>query len=175
MVDEAGRSTETRLVALFARYDPKTARLGRAVRARLRERLPGLLELVYVYERQEALVLSYSPSETGSAGVCALALYPRRVHLCLSGGDRLSKSDPNGLLQGRGKSVRHVVLGSLADFESADVERLLAAAVKLARVRLDPSATGAVILKADAQKQRARRAKTTTRPVPRRRPAQAGA
>jgi hypothetical protein len=161
-------SAETQIAGFFAKYDPATAKLGKALRAKLRGRLPGLCELVYVYENQDALVFSYSPTETGSAGVCALALYPRRVNLCLAGGDRLSKSDPSRLLQGRGKTVRHVELITVADLDRAEIEGLIAAAVRIANVRLDARAKGSVVIKAAAQKQRARRAKRAARPTSRR-------
>jgi hypothetical protein len=126
-----------------------------------------------VYESQKALVFSYSPTETGSHGVGGIAVYPGQVTLFLAGGDRLSKSDPNGLLQGGGKAVRHVELSSAAEFDRAEIEALIAAALKLTKVRLDPSAKGSVILKAEAQKQRARRAKKAAPPASRRRTAKA--
>jgi hypothetical protein len=161
-------STETQIASFFAKYGPATAKLGKALRVRLRARLPGLFELVYVYESQNALVISYSPTEAGSDGVCAVALYPRRVHLCFTGGALLSPSDPNRLLQGRGKMVRHIVLNSLADFDRPEIEALTAAALTIAKVRLDPSAKGSVVIKAGAQKQRARRARNAARPTSRR-------
>jgi hypothetical protein len=40
------------------------------LRAKLRDRLPGLFEIVYVYETQNALVISYSPTENGYEGLC---------------------------------------------------------------------------------------------------------
>jgi hypothetical protein len=69
--------------------------------------------------------------------------------------------------------VRHVELNSIADFDRAEIELLISAALKLAKVRLDPSAKGSVIIKAAAQKQRARRAKKAARPAPKRRMAKA--
>ena len=164
-------SAETQIASFFAKYDPATVKLGKALRAKLRDRLPGLFELVYVYESQNSLVISYSPTETGSDAVCAIALYPRRVNLFFAGGALLSKSDPSGLLQGRGKAVRHVVLDSVADFDRAEIEVLIAAALKLAKLRLDASAKGSVIIKAAAQKQRMRRARKAARPTSSRRTA----
>jgi hypothetical protein len=166
-------STETQIATFFAKYEPATAKLGKAVRAKLRDRLPGLFELVYVYDSQDSLVISYSPTEAGSDGVCALALYPRRVNLFFTGGALLSKSDPSRLLQGKGKTVRHVELNSVADFDRAEIEVLMAAALKLAKVRLDPSATSSVIVKAAEQKERARRAKKAARPASKSRTAKA--
>ncbi len=154
---------ETQIATFFAKYDPPTAKLGKAVRAKLRDRLPGLRELVYVYERQQSLVLSYSPTDAGADAVCAVALDPRGAKLYIAGGERLSKSDPSRLLKGRGKAVRHVVLNAIADFEREEIEALITAAVELTKVRLDPSAKGSVVIKAGEQKARALRAKMAAR------------
>jgi hypothetical protein len=105
-------SAEAQLVSYFAKYDPAIAKLGRALRAKLRARLPGLLEVVYVYDSQNALVIAYSPTGRGYDAPCSIGLYPDRVNLFFGQGALLSKSDPNKLLQGRGKTVRHVVLNS---------------------------------------------------------------
>ena len=163
---------ETQLASYFAKYEPAMAKLGKALRAKLRQRLPGLFEVVYVYDTQDALVISYSPTENGYEGLCSIALYPRSVKLFFAQGARLSKSDPNKLLQGRAK-VRHVVLSAVADFDRPEIEVLMAAVLKLAKLRLDASAKGSVIIKAEAQKQRARRAKKAARPTSTRRTAKA--
>jgi len=160
---------ETQLASYFAKYEPAIAKLGRALRTKLRARLPGLHEIVYVYESRDALLISYSPTEHGYGGVCSIALYPDTVKLHFGQGAQLTKSDPKKLLRGSGKSVRHVVLDSVADFDRAEIEVLMGAALKLARVRLDPSAKGSVIIQAEAQKQRAARAKKTARPASTRR------
>ncbi len=163
--DPRETSAEVELEGFFAEYDAPTAKLGRTLRTRLRARLPGLLELVYVYESQRSLVISYSPSQAGADAVCAVALYPHGVKLFLSGGAPLSKSDPKKLLRGRGKSVRHVVLSSIADFERPEIDVLMAAALELTKVRLDARAKGSTIIKAGEQKQRARRAGKAARPT----------
>ncbi len=151
-------NAETQLAIYFAKYEPAMAEFGKALRAKLRARLLGLFEIVYVYENQSALVISYSPTEHGYEGVCSLSVYPRLVKLGFGKGAELSKSDPKKLLQGQGKTVRYVELSSVADFDRPEIERLIAGAVKLAKLRLDPNANGAVIIKAEEQKQRARRA-----------------
>ena len=150
-------NAEAQLAGFFARYEPAIGKLGKALRAKLRARLPGLFEIVYVYDSQNALVISYSPTERGYEGLCSLALYPDTVNLHFGQGALLSKSDPNKLLQGRGKTVRHVVLNTVADFDRAEIEVLMAAALKLAKLRLNAGAEGSVIIKAEAQKQRAPR------------------
>lgn len=149
---------ETQLTSFFAQYEPAMAEFGVALRAKLRARLPGLFEIVYVYESQNALVISYSPTEHGYEGLCSMALYPDRVNLYFSQGALLSAADPAKLLQGRGRTVRHVVLKAVADVDRAEIEALMVAALKLANLTPDASATGSVIIRADAQRERARRA-----------------
>src|SRR5271156_3203463 len=158
-------NAETQLASYFAKYEPAMVKLGKALRAKLRARLPGLFEIVYVYESQNALVISYSPTERGYEGVCSISVYPRLVKLGFGKGAQLSKSDPNKLLQGQGKTVRYVEMNAVADFSRPEIEGLIAAAVKLAKLHLDPKANGAMIIKAEAQKQRARRAPKTSRPA----------
>ena len=156
-------NAETQLAGYFAKYEPATAKLGKALRAKLRARLPGLFEIVYVYENQNALVISYSPTERGYEGVCSISVYPRSVKLGFGKGAQLSKSDPNKLLQGQGRTVRYVALDSIAEFDRAEIEALIAEAVKLAKLPLDPNAKGAMIIKAEAQNQRALRATKAAR------------
>lgn len=152
------------IAALFATCDAATARLGKAVRARLRARLRGLFELVYHYARQGSVVLSYSPTAAGADGVCSLALYPGEVRLYFAR-RALPAKDPSGLLKGQGKAVRYVVIGSPADLARPEVEAWISAAAGLVRPTATTGAKGAVVLKVDEQKQRARRARATKRPA----------
>jgi hypothetical protein len=166
MVVEKGHAAkpEKQLASYFAKYEPAMAKLGKALRAKMRARLPGLFEIVYVYENQDALVISYSQTEHGYEGLCGIALYPALAKLFFANGAQLSKSDPKRLLQG-GAKARHVVLNSVADFDRAEIEVLMVAALKLARLRLDAGAKGGVIIRAEAQKARARRTTGTARPA----------
>ena len=159
-------SAESELASYFAKYEPATAKFGKALRAKLKARLPGLSEIVYMYENQNALVISYSPTGRGFEGVCSISVYPHVVRLGFGKGAELTKSDPNKLLQGSGKTARYVELKSVADFDRPEIETLIAGAVKLAKLQLDPDAKGAMIVKADEQKQRAARTKKTARPAP---------
>lgn len=69
-------TAKTQRAGYFARFPPAIVKLGTAVRTRLRARLPGLFEIVYTYENQGALVISYSPTERGYEGVCTISVYP---------------------------------------------------------------------------------------------------
>lgn len=154
----AATDAEKQLASYFARYEPAIARLGKALRAKLRARLPGLNEIVYLYEKQDVLLVTYSPTVNGYEGLCSLGLHPHEVRLSFGQGAQLSKSDPTKLLKGSGKTVRHVVLRSAADFDRTEIAALMTAALKLAKVRLASGAKGAVISRAETQKRRASRA-----------------
>lgn len=157
-------NTESQIAGFFAKYDRKMADLGKTLRKKLRDRFPGLIELVYVYEKQEALIISYSPTEAGAQGVGGVAVYPKKVSIFLAGGAELAKSDPQKLLEGSGKSARHIPMTSIADFDRPEIETLIAAAVKITKTRLDVGAQGSTVIKADEQKDRARRAKKAATP-----------
>jgi hypothetical protein len=58
-----------------------------------------------------------------------------------------------------------------ADFERPEIEALVAAVTKLANVRLDAGAAGAVVIRADDQKKRAQRAPKPSRTAAKTRPA----
>jgi hypothetical protein len=156
-------NAETQLAGYFAKYEPEMAKLGKALRAKLRARLPGLFEIVYMYENRNALVISYSPTGRGIDAVCSMSVYPDVVRLGFGKGAELSKSDPNRLLKGSGKTARYVALNSAEDFDRPEIDALIAAAVTLAKLRLDPDAKGAMIIKAEEQKQR--RATKAARPA----------
>ena len=46
--EERVTNSETQLAGFFAKYEPATVKLGKALCAKLRARLPGLFEIVYV-------------------------------------------------------------------------------------------------------------------------------
>lgn len=150
--DDHVASAEATLERLFARYEAKTADVGRALRAKLRTRLPELNELVYLYENQNKVVIAYSPTANGPDGVCSIALDPECVKLSFNTqGGVLSKSDPSRLLQGKGKAVRFVVLDTAADFDRPEIQALMAATLKLAKLQREAGAQGSVIFKAGAE------------------------
>ncbi len=91
--------------------------------------------------------------------MCGIAVYPDCVKLFFGQGAQLTKSDPKQLLHGSGKLARYVTMNAVTDFDRAEIEVLIAGALKLAKLRLDPSAKGSMIVRAEEQKQRARAAR----------------
>jgi hypothetical protein len=142
------------------------------LRAKLRARLPGLFEIVYVYENQDALVISYSPTEDGYEGLCSIGAVPRGGELFFGQGARCrSRIEQAASGERQDGASRRAELDG--EFDRPEIEALMAAALNLAKVRLDASAKGAVILRAEAQKQRTRRAAKAARPASTRRTAKA--
>ncbi|HTT85418.1 MAG TPA: hypothetical protein VMF67_18215 [Rhizomicrobium sp.] len=95
--------------------------------------------------------------------VYSIAVYPHLVKPGFWKGAELSKSDPNKLPKGSGKTARYVELHSVADFDRPEIEALIANAVTLAKLRLDPDAKGTMTIKAEEQKKR--RATKVARPA----------
>ncbi|MET0794271.1 MAG: hypothetical protein ABW061_22300 [Polyangiaceae bacterium] len=149
-------SDEQQLRAFFAKYTPAIAALGKALRSKLRKRLPGAVELVY--DNYNALVIAFAPSERASEAIFSIALYPRWVNLFFAAGAGLP--DPQHLLQGDGKAIRHVVLHAAADFDQPALQALLTHALKRAAKPLDASAKRRLIIKSVAPRQRPRRPAT---------------
>jgi hypothetical protein len=141
------------LAGFLAKYQPKVAALAKGALGRLRRRLPGAFELIY--DNYNALAIAFSPTDTSSAAVFSIAVYPRWVSLFFAQGARLP--DPKKLLQGGGNRMRHIVLSSPHDICDPDVEALIRAALKLAGDSFDPTHRRRLIVKSVAPKQRPRR------------------
>src|SRR5258705_10135072 len=103
------KSPSAQLAGFLAKFTPEVAALARAALATMRTRLPGAIELVY--DNYNALAIGFAPTGRASDAVFSIAVFPRRLILCfLQTGAQLP--DPDGLLQGTGKRVRHIALES---------------------------------------------------------------
>ena len=149
---QGGETAAKRIAGFLARYDPAIVRTAREARAKLRRRLPGAMELVY--DNYNALVFAFAPSERASEAILSIALYPRWVTLFFLHGVDLP--DPERRLQGGGKMVRGVVLGSAADLDDPAIRELIAQAVRRAKVPL-PAGRGRTVVRSVSAVQRPRR------------------
>jgi len=149
-------SPKEQLAGFLAKYSPEIARFANAVLKKMRQRLPGALELVY--DNYNALAIGFSPTERTSDGIFSIAVFPRWVSLFFLQAAGLP--DPDKLLQGKGNVARHVVIKDLATLDEPGVQKLMAVALKRAKVPLDASARGGIVIKCISAKQRPRRPKT---------------
>ena len=123
----------------------------------MRRRLPGAVELVY--DSYNALAIGFSAAEKVSSTPLSIALYPRWITLFFLQGAMLW--DPEGLLEGKGSSVRSIRIRNAralaATFANKDVDALIAGALLHVGWKLDLKAKGRVIIKSVSARQRPRR------------------
>jgi hypothetical protein len=144
---------ERELQSLIDKYQPEIAALARACLKKMRTRLPGAMQLVY--DNYNALAIGFAPSQRASEAIFSIVLYPRWVTLFFLQGAGLP--DPDKLLKGGGKVVRHIVLGAATDLDKPAIQALMAIALNRAKVAIDPGAPGSLIIKSISAKQRPRR------------------
>ena len=106
-------SPENQLAGFIGKYTPEIGAVARAVLDKMRARLPGAIELVY--DTYHAHAIAFSPTERVADVILSITLYPKWVSLFFMRGAHLP--DPQKLLKGSGKTVRHVVLADAADLD----------------------------------------------------------
>jgi hypothetical protein len=131
------------LTAIIDARPPQMARLTKAVLARVRERLPGSVEMVY--DKKNALVIGFCSADRAANVINSIAVYSKWVNLYFFEGDTLP--DPEGLLQGSGSMVRSIRVTDEAELDRPAVKALMAEARKCAEPPLDPKAKRKVLLK----------------------------
>ena len=140
--------TARELDAIISGRGPEMAKLTKAVLAKMRERLPGSVEMVY--DKKNTLVIGFCSADRASNVINSIATYTRWINLYFFEGDTLP--DPEGLLQGSGSMVRSIRVTSAADLDKPAVKALIAEAVKCAHPPLDKKAARKTLLKQQTRK-----------------------
>jgi Domain of unknown function (DU1801) len=146
-------SAERDLQSLTDKYTPEIATLARACLSKMRTKLPGAVQLIY--DNYNALAIGFGPSGRPSDAIFSIVLYPRWVTLFFLQGAGLP--DPNKILKGSGKVVRHIVLAAADDLDKPAIQALMTIALNRARAPIDPAAPGNIEIRSIAAKQRPRR------------------
>ena len=136
-------SPSRRLDSFIGRFSPPMAKLTKAVLKKMRQRLPGAVELIY--DKANALAIGFGPDERASNIIHSIAVYSQWINLYFFEGDRLP--DPEGLLQGTGTMVRHLRITSAADLDRPAVKALMAAALRAADPPLDRKTRRQMLIK----------------------------
>jgi hypothetical protein len=147
------RTPAQQLGIFLAKFEPRVAVSARAALSQLRKRLPGATEMVY--DNYNALAIGFGPSDRASEAIFSIAVFPRWVSLFFLQGAKLP--DPDGLLQGTGTKVRHIVLTEPRVLELSSVKKLMAIAMTSAKKPIDPRQRRRLIIKSISAKQRPRR------------------
>src|ERR1051326_2753973 len=97
------RPPERVLLSYLASYDPHVARLALALREVVLEEAPEAIESIF---KGYAVAIGFSfTGKPMKDGFCHIATYSTHVNLGFNRGALLS--DPNGVLAGTGKMIRH--------------------------------------------------------------------
>ncbi len=116
----------------LTRKDEALVALFTDLRAFVLTLAPASNELLY---HTHALTAVFSLSERLSDAFCMLPIYTKHVNLGFNKGTLLA--DPQRLLQGTGKLIRHVPVATPSSYRQAPVEALVRAALELAEEDLD--------------------------------------
>ena len=127
------RPPKREYLAFLAPYDPHIRKLALSARALLLEEAPDASELIY--DAYNAVATGYTFTGRPSDAFVHLAVYARWVNLGFNRGVELE--DPQGVLQGSGRWVRHIRVSEPADLAKPPVRSFVKAAVARA-VRPDP-------------------------------------
>jgi hypothetical protein len=148
----AATAPAKQLEFFIGRFSPEVAIQARGVLKRVRARLPGAVELVY--DKANALVIGFGPTEKPSEAVFSVVVYPRWILLYFLQGAALA--DPNGLLKGAGKVGRHIRLTDAKTLDDAPVRELMDDAVELMEVPFTTGQKSKIVIRQVATKPRVR-------------------
>ena len=104
---------------LMGNYTPGVRGIAVKTRRLVKKLLPGTQEVV----RMGWKAATYSPDGGMKNAICSLGPQKSHVNLVFSKGAALK--DPKGLLEGTGKSIRHVKIREAGDVDSKDLESLI--------------------------------------------------
>jgi hypothetical protein len=114
--------TSTDVDGFLARYPPAVRDLAHQVRALLRSELPDANEIVYLSHSNIIFTLGRSMGE----GIAYLAPFKGHVNLGLMYGASLP--DPEKLLEGTGKNMRHIKVREAEQLQIPALRALIRAA-----------------------------------------------
>ena len=116
------------LIRELSAFDLSVGELALALREMVLEEAPAAVErLVRVY----ALVFWYSLTGKMSDAFCQVVIYTKGVNLMFNRGAELE--DPDGVLVGEGKIIRHIKVRRPEDLKNPHLRKFVRAAIKHAK------------------------------------------
>jgi len=131
------RAPDRRLLSELAAYDPDVSDLTLALRELVLEEAPNAIESIV---KGYALAIGFSfTGKPLKDGFCHIVSYSTHVNLGFNRGASLP--DPNNVLVGNGKSIRHITIGDLRELDRPYIRRYLQAAIEqVSRAEPQPNA-----------------------------------
>jgi len=120
------RPPDRLLLSYLASYDPHISSLALAVRAAVLEEAPDAVESI---SKGYAVAIGFSfTGKPLKDGFCHIATYSTHVNLGFNRGAQLP--DPNQVLAGGGKSIRHITIHRQEELDRPYIRRYLRAAIE---------------------------------------------
>jgi uncharacterized protein DUF1801 len=142
------------LLEFLYRYDPGIQSLALGLRRVVHEEMAPCHE--YIFEMRSKVVLLYGATQRVIAdGICNIGVFARHVTLGFPRGTDLD--DPAGVLQGTGKTMRHITLKRLSDLDRPEIRPYLRLARKHAGLKRPRHRTPDEVVTRVKQKLAARR------------------
>jgi len=121
----SARPPDPRLLGFLAAYDPSITERALALREIVLEAAPQAIESIY--DAYSAVAIGFSFTGRLKDTFCHIATYAHHVNLGFNHGATLP--DPQNILQGAGKAVRHIRITRESDLESPWLPHYLEAAM----------------------------------------------
>ena len=121
----------------LAPFESRITKLALATRKLVLEEAPDSIELIY--DAYNAVATGFGFTGRPSECFIHIAVYAKWVNLGFHRGSELE--DPEGVLQGTGRLVRHIRIAELTDLEKPAVRAFVRAAISQAK-RPGPGAKG---------------------------------
>lgn len=116
------------MIGLLSRFDLKVGELALELRDVVLKEAPGANERIFdVY----VLALLYCMSDRWSEAFCHITVHKKHVNLGFNRGAELD--DPDGLLIGEGKIIRHLKIERRDDLKKPHVRKFIRAAIRRAK------------------------------------------
>jgi hypothetical protein len=150
------RPPDPQLLSFLKAYDPHIADLALALREIILEEVPHASESIYqVY----TVAIWFGFSGKMKDMFCYIATSARHINLGFPRGSTLP--DPNHVLEGDGKTMRHIKFASRSDLEAPYVRRYIRASIDQLGEQLGEAAStggaGKTVVKSSAKKTSAKK------------------
>jgi hypothetical protein len=116
-------------LGFLAPFESSIAELALAIRKLVLKEAPESIELMY--DAYNAVATGYGFTGRPSECFIHIAVYAKWVNLGFHRGSELP--DPNGVLQGTGRLIRHIRIAELADLKKPAVRAFVKAAIARAK------------------------------------------
>jgi len=121
------------LIRFLAVFDLSVGELGLKLREMILTEAPQANELIY--DAYNAVAIAFTFTERLREAFCHVAVYSKHVNLGFNNGATLP--DPNGVLVGSGKRIRHITVGSSEDLRNPNLRQFIRLAIEQATSQSD--------------------------------------